>query len=230
MSFALRSSAPRITRASRIEKELLQMDETMKVAPLPTGEGSLQIGIIRSEPSRWPLRFEGSDQLCHFTSGRAVCTGQGEVLAVEPGTVIHFKTGWMGEIEVQETLHFVYACAEGSPARPTPVLRDVLHVPAEKDWGVIPTMLEGESRTSGILLSRDADGRAESGIWICTPGFWSCHVTRDEFCHFLAGRCTYTHESGEVIEIEPDTAAFFPQDWRGTCRVHETVRKVYLIA
>ena len=36
--------------------------------------------------------------------------------------------------------------------------------------------------------------------------------------------------SGEVIEIEPDTAAFFPQDWKGTCRVHETVRKVYLIA
>ncbi|MGE4247562.1 MAG: cupin, partial [Parvibaculaceae bacterium] len=42
-------------------------------------------------------------------------------------------------------------------------------------------------------------------------------------------RCTYTHESGEVIEIVPDTAAFFPKDWRGTCRVHETVRKVYMM-
>ena len=29
---------------------------------------------------------------------------------------------------------------------------------------------------------------------------------------FIAGRCTYTHESGEVIEIYPDTIAFFPQD------------------
>ncbi len=47
-------------------------------------------------------------------------------------------------------------------------------------------------------------------------------MTRDEFCHFLLGRCTYTHESGEVIEIVPGTAAFFPQGWRGTCRVHET--------
>jgi uncharacterized cupin superfamily protein len=37
------------------------------------------------------------------------------------------------------------------------------------------------------------------------------------------------HESGEVIEIKPDTVAFFPQGWRGTCRVHETVRKVYMI-
>jgi uncharacterized protein len=97
------------------------------------------------------------------------------------------------------------------------------------DWGVIATMIEGESRTSGIVLHKGPDGSPESGIWICTPGYWACHVTRDEFCHFLAGRCTYTHESGEVIEIVPDTAAFFPKDWKGTCRVHETVRKVYMI-
>ncbi|MEW6283133.1 MAG: cupin domain-containing protein [Candidatus Eremiobacterota bacterium] len=116
------------------------------------------------------------------------------------------------------------AC-EGGPAESTPVLRDVLTVPAEKDWGDI----QGVSRTSGILLSREPDGRAESGLWICTPGTWRCHVTRDEFCHFLLGRCTYTHESGEVIEVEPDTVAFFPRDWRGACQVHETVRKVYLI-
>ncbi|TIM12636.1 MAG: DUF861 domain-containing protein, partial [Mesorhizobium sp.] len=45
----------------------------------------------------------------------------------------------------------------------------------------------------------------------------------------LEGRCTYVHESGEVIEIEPDTAAFFPQDWKGVCTVHETIKKVYMI-
>ena len=28
---------------------------------------------------------------------------------------------------------------------------------------------------------------------------------------------------------EPDTVAFFPKDWKGTCRVHETIRKVYMI-
>jgi uncharacterized protein len=32
-----------------------------------------------------------------------------------------------------------------------------------------------------------------------------------------------------VREGAPGTAAFFPQGWRGTCRVHETVRKVYVI-
>ena len=32
-----------------------------------------------------------------------------------------------------------------------------------------------------------------------------------------------------MIEITPDMAAFFPKGWKGTCRVHETVRKVYMI-
>ena len=97
------------------------------------------------------------------------------------------------------------------------------------DWGIVPTMIEGESRTSGVLLHKDPNSESEAGLWICTPGTWECHVTRDEFCHFLVGRCTYTHESGEVIEIVPETAAFFPAGWKGICQVHETVRKVYMI-
>jgi uncharacterized cupin superfamily protein len=98
-----------------------------------------------------------------------------------------------------------------------------------KDWGEVPTMIEGLSRTSGLVISKGPNGESETGIWICTPGYWNCHVTSDEFCHFLSGRCTYTHESGEVIEIRPGTAAFFPKGWTGTCRVHDTVRKVYMI-
>jgi len=98
------------------------------------------------------------------------------------------------------------------------------------DWGPIDTMLEGQSHTSGKLLSKGPEGVPESGLWICTPGKWVCHVTRDEFCHFLEGRCTYVHDDGEVIEIKPDTAAFFPKDWKGVCTVHETVKKVYMIA
>lgn len=111
----------------------------------------------------------------------------------------------------------------------TPVMHAPKKIGELVDWGLIPTMIEGESHTSGRLLYKGEGGSPESGIWICTPGFWECHVTRDEMCHFLAGRCTYTHQSGEVIEIEPDTLAFFPEGWRGTCRVQETVRKVYMI-
>ncbi len=54
-------------------------------------------------------------------------------------------------------------------------------------------------------------------------------MSKDEFCHFIAGRATYWHESGDVIEIEPDTLACFPTGWNGVCEVHETMRKVYMI-
>jgi uncharacterized cupin superfamily protein len=113
----------------------------------------------------------------------------------------------------------------------TPVIRrpSALQDQELKDWGPIATMIEGVSRTSGLLLHKGAAGENETGIWQCTPGHWRCEVTRDEFCHFLSGRCTYTAVDGEVIEIAPDTIAFFPRGWTGTCRVTETVRKVYMI-
>jgi uncharacterized cupin superfamily protein len=110
-----------------------------------------------------------------------------------------------------------------------PTLRNPKEMDDLIDWGVVPTMIEGESRTSGVLLHKGPNGESETGLWICTPGTWECHVMTDEFCHFLEGRCTYTHESGEVIEIEPETAAFFPAGWKGVCQVHETVRKVYMV-
>ena len=110
-----------------------------------------------------------------------------------------------------------------------PYLRDPLAQTELTDWGVIPTMIEGESRTCGKLIHKGPNGESECGLWVCTPGKWTCHVTRDEFCHFLAGKATYVHESGEVIEITPDSAAFFPKDWRGVCTVHETVKKLYMI-
>ena len=97
------------------------------------------------------------------------------------------------------------------------------------DWGPITAPLSGLSRTRGLLLHRGAEGRPEAGLWECTPGASECRVTRDEFCHFLLGRCVYTSRSGERTEVGAGDTAFFPAGWTGTCEVLETVRKVYLI-
>ncbi len=78
----------------------------------------------------------------------------------------------------------------------TPYFKDILGQRDLADWGMVPTMIEGQSHTSGKVLHKGPGGESESGIWRCTPGQWFCHVTRDEFCHFLAGRCTNVHESG----------------------------------
>ena len=198
--------------------------------------GRPEAGLWICTPGRWRLSIP-RDELCYFLSGRADYRHHnGERVTIGPNTLVLFPAGWHGECTVHETIRNTYMLtAEDAIDTPetrslaAPSLRDPLAQTALVDWGVIPSMLEGESRTSGKLLYKGPQGRTECGIWRCTPGRWMCHVTRDEFCHFLNGRSTYVHESGEVIDIVPDTVAFFPRDWKGTCTVHATVTKVYMI-
>ncbi len=208
--------------------------------------GQPESGLWICTPGRWRLAIP-RDELCYFVAGRAdYLHDNGERVAIAPHTLVLFPAGWTGECTVHETLRNTYmlTAATSDAAGADPALADTGHgaLPMAApslleplaqtnlvDWGLIPTMLEGASHASGKLLYKGSQGRSESGIWRCTPGRWACHVTRDEYCHFLAGRSTYVHESGEVIEIAPDTVAYFPQGWRGVCTVHETVTKVYMI-
>jgi len=233
------SSAPHLYPAAQWEQHLADQNECFllrdahaKIAGLVlhrSADGAVEVGIRRWAAGTAPFAAP-ADMLCHFTCGRAVFRSQsGETLEVAPGTVVHFKQGWRGHAEVAGPLDATYMVCAGGPAERTPLLHDAMTASPLKDWGPIPTMLEGTSHTAGILLGRETNGRAESGIWTCTPGVWRCEVTHDEFCHFLEGSCTYTHDGGDRIEIQPDTLAFFPQGWAGRCQVHRTVRKVYMI-
>jgi uncharacterized protein len=221
----LDSTAPNIHPA--IEWQTVAADNTLILYKSPDGE--VEVGIRRWEQGNTDF-FCASDCLCYFQRGRGFFRrNTGESIEVTPGTAVHFKEGWRGTLESSEHLEASYMKCAGGPADRTPILRDVLTAAPLKDWGAIPTMIEGTSFTAGILLSREPNGRAESGIWTCTPGLWRCEVTSDEYCHFLDGSCTYTHDSGESIDIEPDTLAFFPRGWTGSCNVRRTMRKVYMI-
>lgn len=46
----------------------------------------------------------------------------------------------------------------------TPFLYNPLEITEVKDWGVIPTMLEGESRVSGVVLHKGPEGQSECGV------------------------------------------------------------------
>ena len=213
------SSAPHVYSASDSAECLLFNTETS----LP------QAGIRVVKPGIKRLTF-ANDEFCHIVKGTAVYKAEnGEVIEANRGTVVHFKQGWRGFVEVPDCIHIIYMTTKGGEAVGTPVLRDVYNINQLTDWGSVEEPIVGVSKTSGVLLSREADGHAESGIWICTPGTWRCRLSSDELCHFIKGRCTYTHDNGEVIEIMADTAAFFPQGWSGQCQIHETVRKVYMI-
>ena len=58
-------------------------------------------------PGSWRLTLP-RDEMRHFLSGRAVYkAGDGEVIEVDPGTVVHFHEDWTGKVEVSETLRSV---------------------------------------------------------------------------------------------------------------------------
>lgn len=97
------------------------------------------------------------------------------------------------------------------------------------DWGGHLEPLDGRSRNFGRLIWKGAeDGLPEAGLWICTPGSWRLVLPRDELCHFIAGRATYSADDGEVIEVVPETLVHFREGWSGRVEVQETLRCVYM--
>jgi uncharacterized protein len=99
-----------------------------------------------------------------------------------------------------------------------------------KDWGYQANAIAGNSKSDGVLLHKGVNGQPEVGLWQCTPGTWPLEIPRDELCHFVSGSATYTHDSGDVIEVVAGTVVLFPAAWRGICTVHETMRNVYMLS
>ncbi len=68
-----------------------------------------------------------------------------------------------------------------------------------------------------------------TGIWECTPGRWRRQIVAQEFCHFIQGRCTFTPDSGEPLQIEAGDALMLPANSTGIWDIQETVRKTYVL-
>ena len=107
--------------------------------------------------------------------------------------------------------------------------RPASYAGALKDWGHQPNPIAGNSKNDGVLLFKGPDGQPEAGLWQCTEGSWPLEIPRDELCHFVSGRATYTHENGDVIEVGAGTMVLFPAGWKGRCTVHQTMRNVYML-
>jgi hypothetical protein len=98
------------------------------------------------------------------------------------------------------------------------------------DWGPVGLPLgQPVAHLRGRPIAASADKKVESGVWECSPGRWRRQVKKAEFCHFVAGHCSFTHEDGTRIEIRAGDCVFFPANTNGVWDVQETVRKVYLV-
>jgi uncharacterized cupin superfamily protein len=108
-----------------------------------------------------------------------------------------------------------------------PSLSDVTRVRLE-EIGPKPGATAGNPVESALEISDD--GRVSTGIWECTPGeFPSEKRGIGEFMVFLSGEGTITDEDGTAHEIGAGVAMWFPDGWRGTWLIRETIRKAYTI-
>ncbi|MBV8783977.1 MAG: cupin domain-containing protein [Gammaproteobacteria bacterium] len=85
------------------------------------------------------------------------------------------------------------------------------------------------SEPAAQLRGRAAREKPDCGVWECSPGRWRRQVKSAEFCHFVAGRCTFTPDGGTPIALQAGDAAYFPANTTGVWDVTETLRKTYVI-
>lgn len=97
------------------------------------------------------------------------------------------------------------------------------------DWGPQPDAIVAGSMNTGRLLHKGPGNSPEAGVWVVTPGTWPLTLPRDEFCHFVSGRATYTHADGTKTHVRPGTCVLFPAGYTGTCTVYETLRNLYML-
>ena len=74
-----------------------------------------------------------------------------------------------------------------------------------------------------------SDIQANIGIWESSPGKFKRHIAQREFSHIIKGRCTFTPEGGEPIELCEGDAVLFPADCQGVWDIQEDFRKTYCI-
>lgn len=92
-----------------------------------------------------------------------------------------------------------------------------------------PARIISGTPTAAERILHEANG-LEIGVWEITSG--SFHSTKSgisEFMYFLSGSGTITRESGEVVQIAPDSYVSLPDGSEVIWDVTETTRKVYVI-
>ncbi len=96
-----------------------------------------------------------------------------------------------------------------------------------------PTPLDAAQVVAGDpvvgTLTVVAEGPLEVGIWEHTTGV-STDVESDEVFVVLSGRATVAVEGGPVLDLRPGDLGVLEAGARTTWTVHETLRKVYVVA
>ena len=88
-------------------------------------------------------------------------------------------------------------------------------------------IVAGEPHASRLSLHERADGTG-TGIWECTPGCFELNCERNQSLSVLSGDAV-VEVAGELLELGPGDAAFFPKGTRARWTVRSTLRKLYTL-
>jgi len=112
-------------------------------------------------------------------------------------------------------------------------LATVLRAGSLPDSALPETALAPEQLLEGAPVVRTLGLYANAGLAI---GIWqhgtgiSCDVEADEVFVVLAGRATIAVEGGPTLDVGPGDLGMLPAGAKTVWTVHETLRKVYLVA
>ena len=92
-------------------------------------------------------------------------------------------------------------------------------------WPLEPdSILSGQPRASGFMLSRSADRRTVRGVWACTPGEFRWVWTYDETLVVVEGEAIVELDDG-VVQLRPGDMAFFERGQSSIWRILSPLRK-----
>ena len=86
-------------------------------------------------------------------------------------------------------------------------------------------VVEGTPSMKTWALHTNNDGTMLSGIWEATPDTYHATYTAYEFVHMLAGRIVITPDGGTPVTVQAGDAFVVEDDFKGTWKIEEAVRK-----
>ncbi|WP_028203921.1 cupin domain-containing protein [Paraburkholderia nodosa] len=109
------------------------------------------------------------------------------------------------------------------------VIKQVTTLEPLEDWGAVTAAESGNPKTSGLQIVISGREQIDTGVFDCTPGIYRRGVEQAEIMHFVAGSGSFTEDGKDSIHFRAGDTLFFEPDTKGTWRIDETIRKIYVI-
>jgi uncharacterized protein len=188
----------------------------------------VEVGIWECTPGVMDGTNTEFDEMMCMVSGRVSVVHDMSTYDIAPGTLWATPRNWASTWTIHETVRKLYVIdhRQAGPA-PAAYLANA-HTIAVGPPTSYANPISGNPQGAEAQLW--AHNHLEIGVWEGTPG--SFNISRngyDEVFLCLSGSGTLTSSDGIRFDIQPGSALFTPNGFRGTWNITEKLRKVYCV-